>query len=117
MTKIFSWAFLGIVIAFFIFFPSPVALVTDWWWFSEVGFTEIFTKSLSAKIVLGLTTGLFAAAFLLSNFLIAVRSKIPWMLAIPGALIGQPLSLNGRIVKKLGIVLCLIVAFFIGLVA
>ena len=117
VTKIFSWAFIGIVAAFFIFFSSTVALVTDWWWFSEVGFTEIFIKSLSTKIIVGFATGLFAAAFLLANFLIAVRSKAPWMLAIPGTLIGQPLSLNDRIVKKLGIVACLIVAFFIGLVA
>ncbi|KKU02469.1 MAG: hypothetical protein UX05_C0014G0007 [Candidatus Amesbacteria bacterium GW2011_GWC2_45_19] len=112
-----TWAFLGIVIAFFVFFSSIVALVTDWWWFSEVGFTEIFTKSLSAKIVLGLTTGLFAAAFLLTNFLVAIRSKIPWMLAIPEVLIGQSISLNDRIVKKLGIGVCLTVSFFIGLIA
>src|SRR3990170_8319671 len=109
MTKIFSWAFIGVVASFFIFFSSIVALVTDWWWFSEVGFTEIFIKSLGTKIVLGLTTGLFAAVFLLTNFLVAMRSKIPWMLTIPEALIGQPLSLNDRLVKKLGIVACLIV--------
>src|SRR3990170_3705543 len=117
MTKIFSWVFIGIVAAFFIFFSSIVALVTDWWWFSEVGFTEIFTKSLATKVIIGLTVGLFAAAFLLTNFLIALRSKIPWLTTIPEALIGQPLSLNDRIVKKLGIVMCLIVAFFIGLIA
>ena len=117
ITKIFSWAFIGIVVAFFIFFSSIVALVTDWWWFSEVGFTEIFTKSLATKVIIGLTVGLFAAAFLLTNFLIALRSKIPWLTTIPEALIGQPLSLNDRIVKKLGIVMCLIVAFFIGLIA
>jgi uncharacterized membrane protein (UPF0182 family) len=117
MTKIFSWVFIGIVAAFFIFFSSTVALITDWWWFSEVGFTEIFIKSLGAKVILGLAVGLFATAFLLINFLIAVRSKIPWMATIPEALIGQPLSLNDRIVKKLGIVICLVVAFFIGLVA
>ncbi len=117
MTKIFSWAFLGIVIAFFIFFSSIVAFVTDWWWFSEVGFTEIFIKSLGTKVILGLTVGFFAAAFLLTNFLVALRSNIPWMLTIPEALIGQPLSLNGRIVKKLGIAICVAVSFFIGLVA
>jgi len=117
ITKTFSWAFIGIVVAFFIFFSSIVTFVTDWWWFSEVGFTEIFIKSLGTKVILGLTVGLFAAAFLLTNLLIAVRSKIPWMAAIPEALIGQPLSLNDRLVKKLGIVMCLIVAFFIGLVA
>src|SRR3989338_6408589 len=106
MTKIFSWAFIGIAVAFSIFFSSIVAFVTDWWWFSEVGFTEIFIKSLGTKIVLGLTAGLFAAAFLLTNFLVAMRSKIPWMLAIPEALIGQALSLNNHIVKKVGIVVC-----------
>jgi len=117
MTKMFSWAFLGIVIAFFIFFSSIIALVTDWWWFTEVGFTEVFIKSLGTKVILGLTVGFFAAVFLLTNFLVAIRSKIPWMLAIPEALIGQPLSLNDGIVKKLGIGICLAVSFFIGLVA
>ena len=117
ITKIFSWVFIGIAIAFFIFFSSIVALVTDWWWFNEVGFTEIFIKSLGTKVILGVTAFLFAAAFLVTNFLVAIRSKIPRMLAIPEALIGQPLSLNDRIVKKLGIGVCLAVSFFIGLVA
>src|SRR3972149_4726298 len=117
MTKIFSWAFIGIVAAFFIFFSSIVAFVTDWWWFSEVGFTEVFIKSLSTKVILCLTVGLIAAAFLLTNLLIAVRSKIPWMAAIPEALIGRPLSLSDPIVKKLGIVVCLVVSLFIGFIA
>ena len=117
ITKIFSWVFIGIAIAFFIFFSSIVALVTDWWWFNEVGFTEIFIKSLGTKVILGVTAFLFAAAFLVTNFLVAIRSKIPWMLAIPEALIGQSISLNDRIVKKLGIVICLVVSFFIGLIA
>ncbi|MBU1327119.1 UPF0182 family protein [Patescibacteria group bacterium] len=117
ITKTFLLASVGVVATLFIFSSSIVALVTDWWWFSEVGFTEIFIKSLGAKIIIGLTAGLFAATFLLTNFLLAVRSKIPWMATIPEALIGQPLSLNNRIVKKLGIVICLVVAFFIGLAA
>ncbi|MDP1710361.1 MAG: UPF0182 family protein, partial [candidate division WWE3 bacterium] len=117
ITKTFSLVFIGVVVAFFIFFSSIVALVTDWWWFSEVGFTEIFLKSLGAKVILGLTAGLFAVAFLLTNFLVAVRSKIPWTAAIPEALIGQPLNLKDRIVKKLGIIICLVIAFLISLVA
>ena len=116
LTKIFSWAFIGIAVTGVIFFSSIVSLITDWWWFTEVGFTEIFIKSLGVKIILGLAVGLFAAVFLLINFLIAVRSKTPWIAAIPEALVGQPLNLNDRIVKKLGIVICFVVAFFIGLV-
>ena len=117
ITKFFFLTFLGLAFFTFIFFSGIVSLITDWWWYQEVGFIEIFIKSLQAKVILGLTVGLFAATFLLTNFLIAVHSKIPWMVDIPQALIGQPLSLNDRIVKKLGIVICLIVAIFIGLVA
>ena len=117
MTKTFSWIFIGIAAVFFFFFSGIVALVTDWWWFGEVGFTEIFIKSLGAKVILGLTAGLPAAAFLLTNLWLALRSKIPWMLTIPEALIGQPLNLNDRLVKKLGIILCLAAAFFTGLAA
>jgi len=117
MNKIFSWAFIGLVITITIFFSGIVSLITDWWWFSEVGFTEVFTKSLLAKMSLGLTVGVFAAVFLLTNFLFAIRSKIPWMLTIPEALIGRHLSLNDRIAKKLGIGICVAISFFIGLVA
>lgn len=117
MTKLFSWVFIGIIALFFIFFSGIIALVADWWWFSEVGFTEIFTTSLVAKTALGLTAGLFAVTFLLINFLVAMRSKIPWVTVVPEVLIGQPLSLNDRIVKKLGIGICVAVSFFIGLVA
>ncbi len=117
ITKFFSWVFLGIIFVIFIFFSSIVSLVTDWWWFSEVGFTEIFSKSLGAKVILGVSAGLFAAAFLLTNFLVSVRSKIPWVAAIPEALIGQALSLNNYTVKKVGIIACLFVALFIGLIA
>lgn len=117
MTKIFSLLSVIIGAAFFIFFSSIIALVSDWWWFSEVGFTDVFTKSLGAKVILGLSAGMFAAVFLLSNFLVAMRSKIPWITSIPEVLIGHTLSLNDRVVKKLGIVICLVASCFIGLIA
>jgi len=118
-TKFFFWAFLGIAVITFIFFSSIVSLVTDWWWYQEVGLTEVFVKSLSAKIIIGAAAGIIAAIFLLANLSLAVRSKIPWMVAIPEALIGtnQPISLNSRIIGKLGIILSCITALFIGLIA
>jgi len=117
--KTFSFAFIGIAIAFLIFFGSLVSLVTDWWWYQEVGFTEIFIKSLIAKVIVGAAAGLLAATFLLTNFLISLRSKIPWMVSIPEALIGtsQSLTLNNRIVGKIGTIAIVIVAIIIGLVA
>ena len=117
MTKTFSWIFIGLAAVFFFSFSGIVSLITDWWWFSEVGFTEIFIKSLSAKIILGLAVGLLSTAFLLTNLCLALRSKIPWLAVIPANLIGVPISLNDHLVKKLGIILCLTVAFFTGLAA
>src|SRR3989344_1251586 len=119
ITKFFSLTFLGLAFVTFIFFSGIVSLITDWWWYQEVGFTEIFIKSLSAKIIVGALVGILAAAFLLTNLSFAIRSKIPWMAAIPEALIGtnQPLSLNSRLLGKLGIILSCIIALFIGLLA
>jgi uncharacterized membrane protein (UPF0182 family) len=109
-----------IIIAFFVvfvFLPTIVAFVTDWWWFSEVGYSQIFIKSLGAKIALFSAAGIFAVVFLLTNFSVAIRSKISWTAILPEALIGRPVSLNNRLVKKLAIVLSLVIAFFFGLVA
>ena len=117
--KFFSWTFLGLAFVTFIFFTSIVSLITDWWWYQEVGFTEVFIKSLSAKIIVGFAAGIIAAVFLLTNLYLAVRSKIPWLIAIPEALIGtnQPISVNSRIIGKLGIILSCFIALFIGLIA
>lgn len=116
ITKFFSWTFLILAFVTFIFFSGTVSLITDWWWYSEVGFTEVFVKSLRAKIIVGTVAGIIAAIFLLTNLLIAIRSKIPWMAAIPEALVGQPISINDRIVRKLGIVISCVIALFIGFI-
>lgn len=115
--KFSSWFFLiaTFVVLFFLF--NIVGLVTDWWWFSELGYSQIFIKSLGAKIGLGLVTTVFAALFLLTNFSLAIRSKIPWLATLPESLIGQPVSLDNRLVRKLAFVLSSVIALFFGLAA
>ena len=117
--KYFFWTFLGIAFVTFIFFSNIVSLITDWWWYQEIGFTEIFIKSLVARAGLGFIVGLLAAVFLLTNLYLTVRSKILWMAAIPGDLIGinQPIILNSKIIGKFGIILSCVIALFIGLIA
>src|SRR3990172_1895370 len=117
IAKFITWIVLGIIFLSFVFFSTIVAFVTDWWWFTEVGYTEIFIKSLGAKVVLGLTVSIIASIILLINYLVAVSSKIPWLATIPESLVGQPISLDNRAVKKLGIVVCLIISLFFGLIA
>ncbi|MBM3283682.1 hypothetical protein FJY90_05570, partial [Candidatus Gottesmanbacteria bacterium] len=117
ITKFLTWIILGVVFLSFIFFSTIVSFITDWWWFTEVGYTEVFVKSLTAKVVLGVVVAVFATVFLLANFLLAVSSKIPWLATLPESLIGQPVTLDNRIVKKLGIVACLLISLFFGLIA
>ncbi|MFZ2969590.1 MAG: UPF0182 family protein [Minisyncoccia bacterium] len=113
-------SFFGIF-AIFMLFSSIVALVTDWWWFSEVGQTQIFIKSLTVKIALFSAAGIFAAVFLLANFFLALRSTRStgsvWTAILPATLIGQPLNVDNRIVKKSAVVFSLTIAVFFGLVA
>jgi len=107
---------IGLPVAF-ILFSGIVSFVTDWWWFSEVGHTQIFTKSLIAKIVLFLLAGIFVAVFLLINFSLAARSKITWTAILPEGLIGRPINLDSRIIKKLVVALSVVMAIFFGITA
>ncbi len=106
-----------IVFVSFSLFSSVVALIVDWWWFSEVGYTEVFITSLWAKIVLGLAVSIFATLFLLANLFVATSSKTPWFIVLPENILGRPISLDGRIIKKSGSILILVIAVLFGLVA
>ena len=115
--KFLSWGFLVIIFVSFIFFSNLVSFVTDWWWFQEVGFTDIFIKSFGIKAIVGIGVGLIALVFLLTNFFIAAHSKIPWMTHVPSSVFGTPLSIDQRFIRRIGIILCIFLSFFIALVA
>jgi len=115
-TRLFLSIASAVVILLFSSFSTIVAFITDWWWFTEVGQTEVFIKPLITKIIIGFATTIIAAIFLLINFLISVRSKTSWVALLPAALLGQPVSLDSRILKKLGIVSSIILSLILGLV-
>ncbi len=114
--KVFSWGFLGIAFITFIFFSGTISIITDWWWYQEVELTEVFIISLKTKLIVGFSSGLIAAIFLLTNLFLAVRSKVSWIATLPEALIGQSITINDRIVRKLGIIISLLIALLIGLI-
>ena len=60
-----------IVFVLLLFFRQAIGLYVDWLWFTEVGYTQVFTTSLTYKFMLGLVAGLFVAAFLYLNVKIA----------------------------------------------
>jgi len=111
------WFFSIAIFVIFIFLFNIVGFVTDWWWFSELGYSQIFIKSLGVKIGLGLAVTVFAALFLLTNFSLAIRSKVPWLTTLPEGLIGEPVSLDNRLVRKLAFAFSFIISLFLGLAA
>ena len=56
---------------------SFLDLIADWLFFAETGYTAVFTRTLSAKIGLGVFFGVVLAAFVLVNALLARRAVFP----------------------------------------
>ncbi len=52
-------------------FRQGLGLYVDWLWFAEIGYTPVFTTSLSYKFTLALVSGLFVAALIYLNVKIA----------------------------------------------
>jgi uncharacterized protein len=50
-------------------------LVTDLWWFSEIGYREVFTTVLSTRVALGAIFGLVLAILIAGNLLLARRLR------------------------------------------
>jgi uncharacterized membrane protein (UPF0182 family) len=69
---------LGIVAlaALGIFFPGLVALLTDWWWFREIGYEVVFTRSLTTQVLLFLAAGGLTFGGLYLNLRVAQRGLV-----------------------------------------
>ncbi len=111
--------FLLLIIFFVIFigfgaFFSLISLMTDWLWFKEIGFENVFTTILKAKIGLGLITGFITAALIYINLKIAFRLTRNKPILIKTRENPAPINLEKHI-NKLAILFSLIVGFFTGL--
>jgi uncharacterized membrane protein (UPF0182 family) len=59
----------GVVLVFVL--PSWAVIYTDWLWFGELGFRQVFLTTLSARFTLGVLTFLIAFAVLYANIRLA----------------------------------------------
>ena len=71
-----------IVLAIALLFILPLlssflGLAVDWLFFAETGYTAVFTRTLSAKIGLGVFFGVVLAAFILVNAAVVRRAAFP----------------------------------------
>jgi hypothetical protein len=75
-----------------------IPLYTDWLWFQEVGYTQVFTTTLSLRGTLFGLVALAVALFLWANLTLAARTAAPdvlWeledQLGLPGRVVIEPL--------------------------
>ena len=75
-----------------------IPLYTDWLWFQEVGYTQVFTTTLSLRGTLFALVALAVALFLWANLTFAARTAAPdvlWeledQLGLPGRVVIEPL--------------------------
>ena len=60
-----------------VFFPGLVGLLTDWWWFREIGYEIVFSRSLTTQVLLFVAVAGLTSGLLYLNLRIAQRGLIP----------------------------------------
>ncbi len=70
--------FLVLVLVVLPFVSSLLNYYTDWLFFVETGFAQVFMTTLYAKTGVGLFFGLFLSAVIMANLLYASRAKFPY---------------------------------------
>jgi uncharacterized membrane protein (UPF0182 family) len=67
---------IALAVALFLFLPSLSTLLTDWWWFQEIGYQVVFTRTLVTRVLLFVLAGGLAAGVLYLNLRIAQRGLV-----------------------------------------
>ena len=109
--------FLLLVLLLFLVVPSAVRLLTEWFWFGEVDYTDIFIQTLTAKAGVGGVVFLVAFLALAFNFRLALRRVTQPYVLFPGGGDIQPIVLNQRQFKLLGTGIAALVALVLGIFA
>jgi uncharacterized membrane protein (UPF0182 family) len=60
------------------FFPAFIGLLTDWWWFQEIGYQVVFTRELVTRVLLFFVAGGLTFGVLYLNLRLAQRGLVPY---------------------------------------
>ena len=110
-TRSLGWWITGLILfALIVSGSSIIALLTDFFWFKEIGLTSVFLKSLYVKIGCGLIGGIGAGLFLYVNYMLAKKmSHRPF---VPGNLLVSLFTRSVPISPMLGLLIPVAVLFF-----
>jgi hypothetical protein len=67
----------------FLLFPAFSSLLTDWWWFREVGYQVVFTREIVTRLILFLVAGVLTSSVIYANMRVAQRGMVRGPLIVP----------------------------------
>jgi hypothetical protein len=95
-------AIVGLVVALGLVWPTAAGYYTDWLWFVETGYQQVFLTSLSTRLGLGAAVALAAFAVLFANFRLGLRHfEDPYIVLGLSPADGTPIVLQRRGVSRL----------------
>ena len=110
-------AFVLVALLLLVALPQFAEIYTEWLWFGEVGFQEVFLKSLLTKGVLGIAVFATAFAWLFANLRLAVQGPDRPYMVFPGGGDIEPIVLQRKHLGFLAAGLATLVALFVAGIA
>jgi len=109
--------FLILIVILILGIPAAADFYTDWLWFIEVGYEQVFLRSLTVQAMVTTATGVIAFLLLGGNLLLAMRSlrPRPFMVATPQG--PQTITVDPAALRPLALLAAGAVALMIGLFA
>jgi uncharacterized protein len=108
---------LGAFFALAVVLPAAVTFYTDWLWFGETGYQEVFVRMLTAQGLLGGAAALAAFSFLLFNLRIAMRTVSPRQLMVNTREGPVAIAVDRRRVQPVGTAVAAVLALLFGVFA
>jgi len=119
--RLFSYIIYGLIVLSIFIVPRILQLLTDWYWFGEIGFSTIFTTILYSKILLGLGIAVLTFFIIYGNLWLARRLVVskPFTINVRGGDHGEIASIRkvnlDKYIGALSLPISLVLGFFTGL--
>jgi uncharacterized membrane protein (UPF0182 family) len=106
-----------LVAAAFVTVPSLAVFYTDWLWFREVGYEQIFVRSLTAQSLVTVSAALAVFLVLAGNLRVAFRGLLPRQFMIATAAGPQTIMVDPANVRRIALIGAGLVAVIAGFVS
>jgi len=104
-----------IIVGLIILFWQAVGLITDWFWFQEVGYEQVFTITLMAQLLVALIFG--GAFFLISYANLNLASRLSERMQLifrEGAITLPFFGVDAHLLKRIILIASLVLSLFVA---